>query len=78
MLQEEVSDATLSYFRPALASLLQETDSRMLRVSMSGDNCAKMVFACELTKPESSWETSQDQSRVHARSLLTARTPLDA
>jgi len=30
------------------------------------------------TKPERSEETSQKQSRVHARSLLTAGTPLDA
>ena len=33
LLQEEVSDGTLSYLRLALASLLQETDSRMLRVN---------------------------------------------
>ena len=30
---QEVSDATLSYLRLALASLLQETAYRMLRVS---------------------------------------------
>ena len=77
MLQEEVSDATLSYLRLALASLLQETDSRMLKVSyMSRDNAQKADH--RRTKPERSWETSHKQSRVHARSLLTAGTPLDA
>ena len=45
MLQEEVSDATLSYLRLALASLLRETVLRMLKVSyMSRDNAQKWTI----------------------------------
>ncbi len=62
-----------------LTSLLQETVLRKLNVSyMSRDN-AKMAKMADhrRTKPERSWETSQKQSRVNARSLLTAGTPQD-
>ena len=48
---QEVSDATLSYLRLALASLLQETDSRMLRVSyMSRDNAQKSRSQADETR----------------------------